>query len=320
MQPMPIANYFKGIRYTNFEAVMRHAEQISQEIRETRQPRKISRNPLTPSQIQVKRLALTNLDGQYRVRKIAAALLKKEKKRITPRKIDERARQLSHMLKRLKNRGEIPNTDVRGRKRQKALRAATNEEIEKHRELVKKVILYGHTYCHRSFWPNYLQREDAEAAGLTGLVRAIETHKPRKGNFKTWAKMWIAQAITRAARREKQKHVATSMDKPIGRDKKITLHDVKGEPALNPEAFDPTQIEEDINILLKKRAKPQDIMTYFLHKGYKHSTSELSRHFGATRTSAHRNFKRAQTIVQRLRQINQEREERETTLQRTGTY
>ena len=75
--------------------------------------------------------------------------------------------------------------------------------------------------------------QDLEAAGLMGLLRALESFRPSQGAFSTYASLWIRQAISREWERLKPK--AHSLAEPLPEGEGLELGDVLPDLGPGPE-------------------------------------------------------------------------------------
>ncbi|MFH0713062.1 MAG: hypothetical protein V1722_00610 [Candidatus Micrarchaeota archaeon] len=312
MPQNPIVNYFKGKCYTSVEDVLEHTEEISKNMKPTPGPAKLA---LTDFEKRVAEVAPRYLNGQYNPKEIAVRVLRlSQRSRIARQKIPLPSAirriipKVKKALKKLKKRSSIPITTSHDRpKRLPKLREATGELIEEHRHLIRKVMGCGHKYLPKSLL-YYLQRDDAKAVGMDGLVRAIETWDETKGKLNPWARAWIAQAIARTAVKSK-KNQMQSLDAPLGEDEDATLYDRKGTPASSLE--DREEVEDGLSKLMKsRRTKPHHLALYALHEIYQRNYSEIGRHFNCKGINIKRHLTTARAIIEKVKQREQAEQER----------
>ncbi|MBE5959304.1 MAG: sigma-70 family RNA polymerase sigma factor [Lachnospiraceae bacterium] len=144
--------------------------------------------------------------------------------------------------------------------------------------------------------------EDLISVGTIGLIKAINTYNPDKGNkLATYAARCIENEILMMYRSEKKKSRDISLNEPIGTDKEgntINLIDIIEEK--NSDVFLKVENSENINKLKSYMAKyltprEREIVSkrYGLEEGKTMTQKEIGRYYNISRSYVSRIEKRA---------------------------
>lgn len=99
-----------------------------------------------------------------------------------------------------------------------------------------------HYHLHRLKAPPELW-EDLEAAGMAGLLRALELYQPGKAAFSTYASLWIRQAVEREKARLLPQGI--SLEEPLPDAEGLTLGDTLAAGMPGPEERALWTLEEE---------------------------------------------------------------------------
>ncbi len=295
MARQSLKRFFAEQRYSSVEEVLRQCEHLSREIPriERKQPAPITFSAKQLRQISARsdRLALVAeiapkfLTHYYSHAEIALALLKRQgNPSPSPEQIRKTMTLLSRDLTDLVKRGLIP----RSSHRLPALQRATQADIEEHRHLVGRVWRRGHPFL-RAYMRRVLTREEAEQAGLRGLIRGIETFNEKKGEKIPYLAGRIAGAISqdaRAALRMAQRMQA-----------QVSLREAEVERTEPPQRHAREVVEHLQLLLSNRRARAHYVAVYVLTNVFGYSSEEIARHFGVTGQAVRNAHKFARNIL-----------------------
>ncbi len=287
--------------YSNLQAMIEHAQSISEAIMQMKKPPKPKKERLKqayspkPGTI-IARIAeiapkFMKSNNTYDLIGITAEIYSIPREEVTKRHCEA----LHSSLWKLKKEGLIPKTS---RLSVKELRETTSKEIESGMPLVHWTLSHGHKYFPL-MWRKYFDSYDeATQVGRSGLAKAIKTFDETKGTqFSTHAINWIAAYLRREAlkqivrfRREKR---MLYLDEEIGEKGGKTKHEVIGKETEEPDFSEVVQRVFEAH----KRGLPAEHAVIYTLRIMGHTLQEIGGHFGVTREAIRQNCNRTKIRI-----------------------
>ncbi len=154
----------------------------------------------------------------------------------------------------------------------------------------------------KKYYGENRDNEDLISIGIIGLIKAVNTYNPQKGNrLVTYASKCIENELLMMLRSEKKKSKEVSLNEPIGMDKEgntISLIDVveTDEMAMADrmeKAEDIVRVREYVDKVLTKREKEIITKRYGLENGSPITQKKVGKQMGISRSYVSRIEKKA---------------------------
>ena len=154
----------------------------------------------------------------------------------------------------------------------------------------------------KKYYGENRDNEDLISIGIIGLIKAVNTYNPQKGNrLVTYASKCIENELLMMLRSEKKKSKEVSLNEPIGMDKEgntISLIDVveTDEMAMADrmeKAEDIVRVREYVDKVLTKREKEIITKRYGLENGSSITQKKVGKQMGISRSYVSRIEKKA---------------------------
>ena len=154
----------------------------------------------------------------------------------------------------------------------------------------------------KKYYGENRDNEDLISIGIIGLIKAVNTYNPQKGNrLVTYASKCIENELLMMLRSEKKKSKEVSLNEPIGMDKEgntISLIDVveTDEMAMADrmeKAEDIVRVREYVDRVLTKREKEIITKRYGLENGSPITQKKVGKQMGISRSYVSRIEKKA---------------------------
>lgn len=268
-----LSNQFKGRTYADVEALLAHAQQISDTIRKTQTPKKRPQKKLSPFSVLVKEMAPRFFDRHYDVMGITKQLFAREGRVPTPKEFARRKWRVRYTLGKLVERSDLPRGEQFFSPRKPALQRVTDDDLQKHKRLVLFALYKPHSFSHWiAGWNRVLSRGEAIGIATNALHRVLELHNPSKGKVAHYALMRISGAINR------QMYRLANIQRPLRSIAEVDQW-TQVPAGLRTEAHEAS--DDELSELFR-REKPHKAIVWALHHVFGHSSNEIGQHLGTS--------------------------------------